>query len=79
MSRAILLGFACPEGIWVGARVSEVQEAFVTTVMTLLRAHSTPHASSSGVGFGGDAIQSLTFFALVSNFQSSRGTSISTE
>jgi hypothetical protein len=44
--------------------------------MTLLRAHSTPHASSSGVGSGGDAIQSLTFFALVTNFQSSKGTSI---
>jgi hypothetical protein len=38
ISRAILLGFACPEGIWVGSRVSEVQEAFVTTVMTLFYA-----------------------------------------
>jgi hypothetical protein len=32
MSRAILLGFACPEEVRVGWSVSEVLAAFVTTI-----------------------------------------------
>jgi hypothetical protein len=29
----LLLGFGCPDGFWVGWGVSEVQAAFVTTVL----------------------------------------------
>ena len=34
-----LLGFACPEGVWVGSGVSWVQEPFVATPATMYGNH----------------------------------------
>jgi hypothetical protein len=35
LGNPILLEFACPEGVWVGSGVSQVQAAFCTTIATM--------------------------------------------
>jgi hypothetical protein len=37
--KPLLLGFGCPEGIWVGSGVSEVLRAFWTTPATVYGNH----------------------------------------
>jgi hypothetical protein len=37
--KSLLLRFGCPEGVWVGSGVSEVQGAFVTTPATVYGSH----------------------------------------